>query len=206
MLPPAERALQSGPAGAGRALMAVGALLGGGVVRGGSRYERGVRAAVSCAWRRSVTGRQVADRDCLWRRLPNRRGWQLRGRRASRDAAGGAPAPDTTVEAGAARASATSSSATRPRRRSTATTTSIPRGRRRRRGCAHALGSDRPPGRYRGCHGDVCRGRSGRVTMTCGIVKSQSRRRGRRDRGRRRPAPGPPPTPRRGRRATPGHG
>ena len=103
VLPPAERALQSGPAGAG-ALMtgaclvgAVGALLGGvaSSVAEVAGIERGVRiAAASCARVASIASpvhvRRWRDRDCLRRRLPNRRGWQLRGRCASRGRGGSA--------------------------------------------------------------------------------------------------------------------
>ena len=144
VLPPAERALQSGPAGAG-ALMtgaclvgAVGALLGGvassvAEVAGMSAASKSRRPLVRRVDRVTGSCAQVAASRLFAASAPKSsrlaapqpaRFTAMRRERRRR--------PTRRWKCGAARASATSSSATSPRRRSTATTTSIPRGRRRR--------------------------------------------------------------------------
>ena len=201
VLPPAERALQSGPAGAG-ALMtgaclvgAVGALLGGvaSSVAEVAGMERGVRIAAASFARVASMASPVdvhrrRHRDCLWRRLPNRRGWQLCGRRASRERR--RSAAGARHDGGGMASDAPPRSACWRRDRDTVRPLPQPRSLAAvgdARVCAHRFGSDRPPGRYRSCYGDVrrwCSSGSGHDDVRH-RERSRLRRRGRRDRGRR---------------------
>ena len=176
VLPPAERALQSGPAGAG-ALMtgaclvgAVGALLGGvassvAEVAGMSAASESRRPHVRVSRRsrhRFMCAGGGIEIVCGVGSQIVEAGSSAAGALHS-DAAGAPPAPDTTVEVWRRTRLRDQFVGDEPRRRSTATTTSIPRGRRRRGVCAHRVGRDRPPSGYRGGNCDVCRGRSCRA-------------------------------------------